>query len=359
MKRALPVLIVTAVLLAFVGTLVFLWSQSREEEVVFETTTPFFTDIVKKTVATGAIVPRNEVAIKPRVSGIIDAIEVEPGAEVERGDLLATIRIIPDAATASRSEASVRSAKISLDDARAQRSRAEELAASGAISRAELDRARVAAQLAEQDYLAAAENLRIVREGASAGSADVSTEVRATVAGMVLDVPVREGESVIEANTFNAGTTIATLANMDDMIFEGKVDESEVGKIREGLDLKLTVGALQDRELKGVLEYIAPKGALEQGAVQFAIKAAILPVDDLFIRAGSSANADIVLESRQEVLSIPESVLQFEGETPYVEVEVAEQVFERRDVQVGLSDGINIEVIGGLGEEVKIKRHGG
>ena len=359
MKKYIPAILVVGILLAFVGTLGFLWNQSRESPVVYETTTPSHADIIQKTVATGAILPRTEVEAKPRVSGIIDEIHVKPGELVEAGDLLATIRIIPDSATASRSEASVRSTRIQLDNAAAEMERTQSLFDKSAVSSAELDRDRVTFRLAEQDYLAALENLSIVREGASAGSADVSTQVRATVNGMVLDVPVREGESVIEANTFNAGTTIATVANMSDMIFEGQIDESEVGKIGEGMELTITIGALRGETFKGVLEYISPKGVLDQGAVQFEIEAAIIPIDGVFIRAGSSANADIVLDSRREVLSIPEAVLQFDGQKPYVEIEVADQIFERRDVEVGLSDGINIELLGGVDEGMKLKRHEG
>jgi len=358
MKRILPALIALGVGLAFVATLIFLFLQSRTEEEVFETASPAVTDIVLKTVATGAIVPRNEVAIKPRVSGILEELALEPGARVKKGDLIARIRVQPDASSLSGAQSRVRSAQINLQEAQAEMDRVGMLMNSGAIAGAEYTRTQTRHALAREELAAAAEYLQLVRDGASRGAGDLSTEVRSTVDGMVLDVPVREGESVIESNTFNAGTTVALVADMSDMIFEGAVDESEVGRIREGMELSLVIGAIEDERFKGTLEYIAPKGQLDQGAVQFAIKAAIEVRDDVFIRAGVSANADIVLESRSQVLAIPEAVLQFEDDAVYVEKMVSEQVFERQDVEVGLSDGIHIEVLGGVSEGDELKRPG-
>lgn len=354
MKRLVPLFLGGLVLLAFLATLVFLVYKAREKPVVYETAQPYVTDIVKKTVATGAIVPRNEVIIKPRVSGIIDAIAVEPGQIVAAGDLIAVIRIIPDLRTLAAAESAVQTSRIGREVAEEELRRAESLFASSAISSAELEQRRADAALAREEHAAAVKTLRIVREG-QAGGASVSTHVTSTVEGMVLSVDVEEGQSVTETNTFSEGTTIATVADMRDMIFEGQVDESEVGKIREGMELVVTVGALGDQRFRGTLEYISPKGVLLEGAVQFEIEAALEPVEDTFIRAGSSANAAIVLDRREQVLAVKESVLKFEEGEPYVEIEVGPQTFERRDIEVGLSDGIQIEVVSGLETDDRVK----
>jgi len=356
MKKLLPVLVVLGVLLAFIATLVFLYERSRVPEVTFETETAFITDIVEKTVATGSIVPRNEVTIKPRVSGVIESIVVEPGDTVTAGDLIATVAIIPNSLALNNARSSLSSAKISLEDARTALERARSLSGDGAVSSAELQRAEVAFALRQQEHQAASDNLRLIQEGAASGGRDVNTEVRTTVGGMVLTVPVKLGESVIESNTFNEGTTIAAVADMDDLIFQGAVDESEVGRIQEGMPLNITIGAFEDQAFVGTLEYIAPKGELNEGAVQFEIRAALAAPDGVFVRAGVSANADIVLESRASVLSIREAVLQFDDGQVYVEIEGAEQVFSRQDITVGLSDGINIEVLSGLSEAEQIKK---
>ena len=343
LRTLVPLLVGVVALGGFALTLAFLVWRSQEEPEVAETLSASHADIVVKTVATGAIVPRNEVGVKSRVSGVVDELFVEPGHLVAAGDRIATIRILPDAATLNSAQSQAQSAGITLADARAERDRVQQLVGAGAASARELQRAQTAYDLAAQDAAAARRNLQIVREGA-AGGTDVSTEVRSPVGGMVLSVDVKVGYSVIESNTFNEGTTVAYVADMDDLVFEGFLDESEVGRVREGLDLGLTVGALQDERLQGVLEYISPKGIEQDGAVQFEIRAAITPPDDVFVRAGSSANADIVLDRAEEVLSIDERALRFEGERTYVLLADGTE----RDLDLGLSDGIRIQVKAGL-----------
>jgi HlyD family secretion protein len=359
MKRPILVLaIVLVVFVAFVGTLYFLYQKSREKPVVHETDQPLVTDIVSKTVATGAIIPRHEIEIKPRVSGVVSELAVEPGQYVKRNDLIARIQIIPDVVTVHRAEADVQSARLALDNARREFERHQRLFEQQVISEAELSRMRHDFEVRRQDLAAAQNNLQLVREGASRKAGQVSNEVRSTVEGMILDVPVKEGESVTETNNFNPGTTIAYVADMNDMIFEGRVDESEVGKIKEGMELELKIGAIDDLRFKGRLEYIAPKGFDDEGTIQFAIRAAMEPLEGVFIRAGYSANADIVLDRREQVLAVRESTLAFERGKPYVEVEVAPQVFERREVTLGLSDGIHIEVLSGIDAGVVLKQQG-
>lgn len=358
MRRLGPILVGVLVVVLFLGTVGFLFVQSREAPVVYDTVGPTIKDIVQKTVATGAIVPRNEVAIKSRINGIVDTLEVEPGDHVKAGDLIAKVRIVPDTVTLNRAEADVGAARIKLSDAKETFNRANELAEGGALSDTELRTATLAKDLAEEEYAAAVSNLELVREGASKRSGSASTDVVSTVDGMILDLPVKAGESVIPSNTFNEGTTIAAVADMSDLIFEGEVDESEVGKVKEGMPLEITVGALDDQTFQGTLEYIAPKGELKEGAIQFKIKAAITVPEGTFIRAASSANADIVLDRRDHVLSLPEAVVKFEEgqqRKATVEVETGADRYEPREIEVGLSDGIDIEVVSGLEESERVK----
>lgn len=361
MKRAVPILITIGIAAAFVWTLWFLYQKSREEPVVYETRAPAVKDLVEKTVATGAVVPRREVAIKPRVSGVLREVHVEPGEHVEAGALVAEIQIIPDMVSLSRAESSREAARISYESAERELERKRRLYEQSVISESELDAAKVEHDLRKQELEAAEDNVALIREGASTRSGHVSNRVHSTVGGMVLDVPVEKGESVIETNTFNEGTTVALVADMTDMIFEGQVDESEVGKLEEGMELEIRVGALENRTFAGVLEHIAPKGEEEEGAIQFAIRAGIADAPEVFLRANYSANADIVLERREQVLAISERLLQFDEGAPYVEVESGPQQFERRDVEVGLSDGLHIEIASGLdeGDRVKVPKMSG
>ena len=339
----------------FFLTLGFLWWRSQEVEVAAKTSSPTTRDIVLKTVATGSLVPRTEVELKSRVSGVVAALHVEAGQIVAIGDRIATVRVLPDASSLNNAQGQVQRAQIEAEDARVRRERAEALFASGAISVADRDRAVTEANLAASALRSAQNGLTVVRDGALRGAGEVATEVRSTVAGMVLDVPVELGQSVTESNTFNDGTTVAFVADMADMVFEGFVDESEVGRIREGMPLDLKVGAFRDRRFRGTLEYIAPKGASEAGAVQFEIRAALEPTEGVFIRAGSSANVDIVLQQADEVMAINEANVQYDGDQPFVEVQKGD-VYERVDVKLGLSDGIWVEVLEGLSSAAVIKQ---
>ncbi len=356
MKKILGVLFALVLVGVFGGTLYFLWAKSQEKPIVYETREPFRTDIVRKTVATGSIVPRNEIEIKPNVSGIIEQIYVEPGEIVTIGDLLTRVRIVPDIGQLANAENRVNRAEIALENARNEYRRNKELFEEGVLAQADYVVFELDLRNAEEELDAAEDSLAVIREGArkKAGSA-TNTLVRATIAGMVLEVPVEVGNSVIESNTFNDGTTIASIADMDEMIFEGKVDESEVGKLSEGMDLLLTIGAIEESKLEAVLEYIAPKGVEENGAIQFEIRAALKKQDEVFIRANYSANADVVLERVDDALAVQEAWIQFDGREPFVEVETADQEFERRKIETGLSDGINIQVVAGLDEGEKVK----
>lgn len=350
--------IVAALLFAaiVIATGVFLYNKSQTKPVVHQTASPVTTDLVRKTVATGAVVPRKEVQIKPLISGIIEELYVEPGQVVKQGDLVAKVRVIPNMVSLSSAESRVNKAKIALGDAERDYQRNKNLVEDGTISAADFQRSEIAWEQAKEDLKGAQDNLDIVRKGTSVRMASASTTVvKATIGGTVLEVPLEVGNSVIESNNFNDGTTIASIADLDDLIFKGKVDESEVGKIKPGMDLELTIGALPENRIHATLERIAPKGVEENGAIQFEIRAALAPHKEMLIRANYSASADIVLEKREQVLALDEGLLQFEGEKPYVEVEIAPQKFERREITTGISDGIKIEILSGLTATDKVK----
>jgi HlyD family secretion protein len=333
-----------------------LYNKSKQKPVVYTTEKPFITTIIKKTVATGSVIPRKEIEIKPQVSGIVEEIYVEAGKKVNTGDVIAKVRIIPDLVNLNNAEGRLERARIALDDAQMNWDRKQKLYQQGVIAEAEYQQTDIALKNSKQEVEAAEANVELIREGVNKKSGKATnTLIRSTISGMVLDVPVKVGSSVIETNNFNPGTTIASVADVGDMIFQGKVDETEVGKIKPGMDLLLTVGAIENDTFHANLKYIAPKGVLENGAVQFEIKADVQLKANQFIRAGYSANADIVLQQASQVMAIKESLLQFEGDSAYVEVETGPQVFEKRKIKTGLSDGINIQVLSGLKKEDKIK----
>ncbi len=346
------------IFLSFVGGgFYYLYSKSEEPPTVFQTQSPVETTIINKTVATGSVVPRQEVEIKPQVSGIVETLFVEPGDVVATGDLVAKIRIIPDMVNLNNAESRVRLARLRLEAAERELERNTRALADGSVSEATFRQFELDHEQAKQELQAAVDNLQLIQKGSTSKSRDASnTLVRATIDGMVLEVPLEEGDSVIESNTFNDGTTIATVADMDELIFEqGKVDESEVGKIQPGMTLLLTIGAIEGQQFEAELEHIAPKGVEENGAIQFEIRAALTQQEGVFVRANYSANADIVLDRRDDVLAINEALLQFEEDKPFVEIETSANEFEKRYIEIGLSDGIHIEVTSGLGESDKIK----
>jgi HlyD family secretion protein len=356
MKRIAISLVLLGLLGLFVGTLLFLYQKSQESPVTYETDRPFVTDIVRKTVATGAIVPRREVALKSRVPGVVDKLYFEEGDLIATNDLVAKIRLVPDMVALNAAEAELKEAVINRENAERDLRRHEELFEDQMISDFEYNRYLLEFKLVTQQLESAQSNLELIREGAARQSGNVSNEVRATVTGMILDIPVKEGTFIIESNTFNEGTTIATVADMNEMVFEGKVDESEVGRIAVGMPLLLSVGALETETFDATLEFISPKGERDQGAVKFDIRAAIKLRGGKFLRAGYSATADIVLERRDQVLAIKEANLIFDDDNTFVEVETGPQTFERRQVQTGLSDGINIEIVDGLLESETLKK---
>jgi len=351
------------ILVLFVGLILYgfyyLYNKSKEKDVIYNTKKATIDNIIQKTVATGVVTPRKEIAVKPQVSGIVQELYVEPGNIVKVGDLIAKVKIIPNMVALNSAESRLNKARLLEEDAKLVYERQKKVYEQGVIPEADFQKYRISYSSATEEVIAAENNLQLIREGITKNSGKISnTLIRSTIAGMVLDVPVEVGTSVIQTNNFNEGTTIASVADMGEMIFKGKIDETEVGKIKEGMPLELTIGAIQDAKFDAVLEYIAPKGSEDNGAVQFEIKARVKLEQDYFIRAGYSANANIVLERRDSVIVVPESLIKFEEENKdsvYVEIEKKPQVFEKRFIQIGLSDGINIEVISGITLEDKIK----
>lgn len=350
------IIIFSIIGILFVAVLIWFGKMNSKSTVQFETEQPFKTTIIKKTVATGKVTPLEEVEIKPQIAGIVDKIVVEEGQIVKIGDLLATVKVVPNEQSLQSAKGRINSVQIQLSNAKTQYERNKVLFERGVISSQQFEASQLAYDQATNDLENAKNDYQIIKRG-SVGSSEANTNIRATASGMVVEIPVKKGYQVIQANSFNAGTTIATIADMNKMIFEGKVDEAEVGKIQKNIDLDITLGALNDKKFPAKLNFIAPKGTEQNGAVQFTIKADVTLDDNYFLRAGYSANAEIVLEKKEDVFSIKESLLQFDKKTdePFVEVLTSENKYERKSVELGISDGINVEVISGVAQEDKIK----
>ncbi len=330
---------------------------NSKSAITYETKSPFIADIEQKTVATGKVIPEDEVEIKPQISGILEKIYMKEGAEVKAGDLIATIKVVPNEQALNQAQGRVRNAEIALANSKIEFDRNKKLFDKGVISSQAFNNLKLQYDQAVQELENAKADYQIIRRGSAGGSSSANTNIRATVDGTILEIPVEEGDQVIQSNNFNDGTTIATIADLGKMIFEGQVDEGEVGKLELGMPLEISLGAIEDKKFDAKLRFIAPKGIEEAGAVQFKIEGDVNIEDDFLIRAGYSANASLVLEKRDSVLVIPEALLQFDKKTddPYVEVAVGDQEFERRDIEIGISDGVNVEVLSGITESDEVK----
>ena len=359
MKKFVKITLLVVLTAGIIGTFVFLWMKSRPKVVVYETVNAEITDLQKTTVATGKVEPRDEILIKPQISGIIDEVYKEAGQSIRKGEVIAKVKVIPELGQVNSAESRVRLAEINEKQAQTDFDRVEKLFKDKLISREDFEKSEVALKQARVEVQTAKDALEIIKEGITKNSASLSsTLIRSTIDGLILDVPVKAGNSVIMSNTFNDGTTIATVANMNDLIFKGKIDETEVGRIHEGMPVKLTIGALQNLTFDAKLEYISPKGVEENGANQFEIKAAVSVPDSVQIRSGYSANAEIVLQRAQQTLAVPESVIEFSGDSTFVYVmtdSVPEQKFQRKPVTAGMSDGIKIEIKSGVTAKDKIR----
>ena len=359
MKRYSKLIIAAIIALIFIGTFVFLWQKSQPKEIVYNEFTPKQENIQKTTIITGKIEPRNEVNVKPQISGIITELLKEAGQYVQQGEVIAKVKVIPDMGQLSSAEMRVRLAEINLKQAQVDFQREENLFKQQLVSADEFDKIKIALNQAKHEKAAAEDALQVVRDGVSKSNASASsTLVRSTISGVILDIPVKVGNSVILSNTFNDGTTIATVANMNDLIFRGNIDETEVGQLVSDMPMKITIGALQDLKFDANLEYISPKAVESNGANQFEIKAAVKLADGGKIRSGYSANAEIVLAKADKVLSVPESAIEFSGDSTFVYVikgEGKDKTYERTQVTTGLSDGVNIEIKKGITAKDKVR----
>lgn len=359
MRKYLKFIVAGIIALIFIGTFVFLWVKSRPQPEKYDEFTVKKANLKKVTVVTGKIEPRNEVNVKPQISGIITEINKEAGDMVQAGEIIAKVKVVPDMNQLSGAQSRVRLSQINLKQAKVDFDREKTLYDKGLVSGDEYDKIRQAYNQAKEEATAAQDNLEVVRDGVSKGNANTSsTLIRSTISGLILDVPVKVGNTVILSNTFNDGTTIATVANMGDLIFRGNIDETEVGRLVTGMPMKITIGALQDNTLQAALEYVSPKAVESNGANQFEIKAAIRGVKGNEIRSGYSANAEIVLGSATNVLTVPESAIEFSNNQTFVYVVKGSEdhkTYERRQVQTGMSDGLNIEVKSGLKKGEKVR----
>ncbi|MEK6151981.1 efflux RND transporter periplasmic adaptor subunit [Flavobacteriaceae bacterium 3-367] len=343
--------------IGILGATAYFIKQNSTPAKLYETESLEKKDIVNQVIVTGKVIPEDEINIKPQISGIINKIFLEEGDEVKEGDLIATIKVVPNEQSLASARGRVKNAEVSLANAKTEYDRNKAIFDKGVISSQDFNAIKLTYDQAKLELENARNDYQIIRVGSAGGSSSANTNIRSTVAGTILEIPVKEGDQVIESNNFNDGTTIATIADMTKMIFEGEVDEAEVGKLKLGMPLEISLGALEKSTFEAILKFIAPKGVEEEGAVQFKIEGDLVVHDSAYVRAGYSANASIVLEEKKDVLSIKEALLQFDKETeqPFVEIEVGVNEFERKDLELGVSDGIDVEVVSGLEEDAKVK----
>ncbi|MFS4455865.1 efflux RND transporter periplasmic adaptor subunit [Maribacter sp. 2304DJ31-5] len=358
MNKIVKYIIIGVLVLGALWAAVFFIKSNSKSSIIYETSTPFISSVEKKTVATGKVIPEDEVEIKPQISGIIEKIYLEEGVRVKAGDLIAVIKVVPNEQALNQASGRVRNAELALNNAKIEFDRNKALFDKGVISSQDFNNLQLTYNQAEQELKNARADYQIIKRGSVGGSSSANTNIRATVDGTILEIPVEEGDQVIQSNNFNDGTTIASIADLGKMIFEGKVDEGEVGKLEIGMPLKITLGAIEGKEFDAKLKFIAPKGVEETGAVQFKIEGDVAVEDNVLIRAGYSANASLVLERKDSVMVIPEALLQFDKKTddPFVEVATGEQKFERKDIEIGISDGVNVEILSGLTEDDEVKQ---
>jgi HlyD family secretion protein len=357
MNKTVKIIFGIGALILLVYVLKYFKDSNAKEVIDYKTELPFYSTLDTKTVATGKLNPEEEVELKPQISGIVDQIFVEEGDLVRKGDLIAKIRVVPNEQALGSAKSRINTTRLSFENAQNLFNRNKTLFEKGVISKQDFENSELSLNQSKESYDQSKDDYQIIKRGSLSGGSSANTNIVAQISGTILEIPVREGDQVIESNNFNAGTTIATIADMSKMIFEGKVDESEVGKLEEGKDIKVILGAINEKEFPAVLTFVAPKGVEENGAVQFTIKADVSIPKSTKIRAGYSANAEIEIESKDSILVIKEALLQFNRitEKPFVEIQNENGNFTKKNIEIGLSDGINVEILDGIEEGDKIK----
>lgn len=356
MNKPTRITLIAAGLVALFFVLKYFSDANSKSIIEYETQTPYYTSLNTNVVATGKLNPEDEIELKPQVTGIVDMIYVEEGDMIEKGDLIAKIRVVPNEQSLTSAKSRINSSKLSYENSKRLFERSKELFNKGVISKQDYENSELSLNQANESYIEAQNVFKIIKQGPLSGGGSANTNIVAQISGTILEIPVREGNQVIESNNFNAGTTIATVADMSIMIFEGQVDEAEVGKLEEGKEIKVVLGALGEEEFPSKLTFVAPKGIEANGAVQFKIKADVeIPTSK--VRAGYSANAIIEIENTENSLCIKESLIQFNRftEKPFVEILNDEGLFIKKDITIGISDGISVEVLEGVEEDDKIK----
>ena len=356
MKKPIKITFIAATIVALIFVLMYFKDANSKSIIEYETQIPYYTSLNTNVVATGKLNPEDEIELKPQVTGIVDMIYVEEGDIIEKGDLIAKIRVVPNEQSLTSAKSRINSSKLSYENSKRLFERSKELFNKGVISKQDYENSELSLNQANESYIEAQNVFKIIKQGSLSGGGLANTNIVAQISGTILEIPVREGNQVIESNNFNAGTTIATVADMSIMIFEGQVDEAEVGKLEEGKDIKVVLGALGEEEFPSKLTFVAPKGIEANGAVQFKIKANVeIPTSK--VRAGYSANAIIEIENTENSLCIKESLIQFNRftEKPFVEILNDEGLFIKKDITIGISDGISVEVLEGIEEDDKIK----
>ena len=373
-KKAIYILLALIFAVALFSGISYLVKSNSKENEVFLTRKPMLQDMEDKVMATGKIVPREEIEIKPNMSGIIDKILVKEGDKVTMGQLIATLKIVPSVSQVNAAQQDVQNANLQINNAKAnlatqqqQFNMQQRLYNQGVISKQEFLTAQqnllsMQNQLknANQQFQTAQKNLQIARTGVADGLQSLATtQIRSKANGTVLEVPVKVGYQVIEANQFNAGTTICSVADLNSLIFEGKIDEAQAGKIKEGMEMKVIIGALQNKKFPGKVTMIAPKGKDESGTIKFPIEGDVFNPNNEYIRAGFSANGEIVLSSQKNALLLDESLIQYEKDKgtdkPFVEVKQPNGSFKKTYVKLGASDGINVQILSGIDKNADVK----
>jgi len=357
MKKIIKIVVIVGTAVSLLFVLKYFKDANASDIIDYETESPFYTSIVKEVIATGKLNPEDEIELKPQVSGIIDKILVEEGDIVKRGDLIARIRVVPNEQAVISANSRINSARLSYNNAKTLFDRSKKLFEKGVISKQDFENSELSMEQSKEGLTQAQNDYKIIKKGTLTGGSAANTNILAQISGTILEIPVREGDQVIESNNFNAGTTIATVADMTIMIFEGQVDETEVSKIKEGSEIKVILGALEEEEFNAKLTFVAPKGIELAGAVQFVIKANVNIPQNINVRAGYSANAIMETGNKENILCIKESLLQFNRITdkPFVEIQQEDGSYKSKNVEIGISDGINVEILEGVTENDKIK----